>query len=249
MTAPVPSVLAVASGSRRDHLVGQARAAVRHLGVTRRLIRWRPATVVLAAAIGGLAVWRLELGGDAAELALAAAVAIGASPTLADRAETTLASSPTSRRWRAAARLVIIVPTILVSWVVARAFALHHVPGAVVRSGLAGWVPSRDALLALAVLAVGALAVETMADPSGSAAGLGGAVAVLISTAVAAFLPPAWAVLPIEDNRWRWTGLLAGFALLLILTLADRGRPSRRRTASVTSAGGPPRRSPGARRR
>jgi hypothetical protein len=197
------------------------------------------------AAIGAFATWRLAVDGDTAELVLSAAVAIGTAPALADRAGSTLASSPTSRRWRAIARLVIIVPTALVSWMVGRAVALHNIAGGDVAPGLAGWVPGRNAFLALAVLGFGALAAETLTDPGGTTPGLGGALAVLMTTAVVLFLPPTWAILPIEENRWRWLAILAAMVLLLTATLTDRGRLRR---AVVTSAGGPPPRSPGARR-
>lgn len=130
----------------------------------------------------------------------------------------------TSRAWRAAARLIIVVPAALTCWVIVRAVAPHNIAEMVAPTGLAGWVPGRDATLVLATFLIGALVVEVSADRGGTTPGLTGSITALIGAVVLPHLPRAVAVMPVELHRWRWAGLLTLAVALLSVALADHGR-------------------------
>lgn len=195
-----------------------------NLRATARLVPFAPIGLALLA--GGFLVWRAQISGDVATLVLALALAVGAAPTLADAAAITLAPSPTSRAWRAAARLGLVLPLGALGFVVVRDLSLRHVAGALPTSGVAAWFPTGDEWLLVAVLVTTSLAVEAAADRDGSGSGYVGGISALVLAAVALRLPDPLALMPVEAHRWRWAAMLWVSAALLASGLADPGRAS-----------------------
>jgi hypothetical protein len=204
-----------------DRLRGMAR----QLPIVGKLVRVPSA--VAASAAGAIVVWRSSLMGDVAELVLAASLAVGVASALADRAAVTLASSPTSRPWRVAARLSVVLPVALACWSLARALTGWLVDGTGSLVDLTRWAPGRDAVLVVATYALVALAAEAATGSPSDAPGLRGSITVLLGTATALFLPPGLALVPVEAHRGRWLVIAVLSALVLVRALAD---PARRRS-------------------
>lgn len=207
---------------RDSAMVDRLRAVARQLVVTRRLVRLLPVAVVSAAAV--TVAWRVKATGDTAEVLLAASFAIGVAPALSDPAAVTLGSSPTSRLWRAVARLTWVVPVALGCWVVARVVTARALDGSVPLASFASWVPGWAPLIVVATYGVVALAVEVGTGASSDVPGLRATIFVLTGTAMATFLPPPLALLPVESFRCRWLAIFGLAALVLVVALADRGR-------------------------
>lgn len=192
----------------------------RRLRITWRLVSLRP--LPIAAAAGGVLVWRAKLDCDAADLVLAVAVAIGLSTVLADQAAVTLAASPTTLRQRTASRLIVTLPVAGVCRLTAGLVALHSLPRDT-RSWAEVVVPGRQAWLVLAVMVALVLGVEARSATSGIVAGMGGSVTALVVLPVVLRLPDSLAVLPLERHVLRWTLLLVLLLIGLCSALADPG--------------------------
>ena len=202
---------------------------LRQLPVTLRFVRC--SVVIMATGSAAVVVWRAHLAGDIAELVLAVGLAIGLSPILDDPAAITLASSPTSRMHRVLARFAIVVPLGVAWWVITRGLAMTASMGPMaVQFGRSVWVPSRESWLVVAALSALAIAVEARGSATGSSAGIGGSVCVLVFVGVATQLPGRWTLLPLADHPAGWLGVLGLASVAAGLAMGDPGRPHIRLT-------------------
>jgi len=205
----------------------------RQLRATVRLVSWWPMVIVIVAS--SVLVRRGGLSGDAAELILAAAVAIGLSPIFGDASATTLASSPTSRRARACARLALAVPAAAISWVAARALAFQSLPHAEPLLRLPSVAPSREAWLTMMTFGALVLAIEATVTVRGAIAGMTGATTAIMIAIALPFLPASLAFVPIEHHLVRWVTALAIALALLWAATSDPGRANTRAGARFAS--------------
>lgn len=193
-----------------------------------------------------MVVWRGRLIGDVAELVLALGFAIGLSPILDDRAASTLASSPTSRVRRVSARLAIIVPLGVASWVATRGLAITaSMDRSVDRSVWSVWVPGREAWLVIAALSVLVVAIEARGSASAGSAGIAGSVCVLVFAGVVMMLPTRWSLLPLASRQVAWLALLGMSTLTVVLAMHDPGRSRVRLGRAPNGQGSPARPSVG----
>ncbi len=186
---------------------------------TRRLVRLSPLAITSAAA--GILIWRMQLGGDHAEIVLAGAVGIGVSTVFGDDAAVTLASSPTSRWVRSAARCTIVLPLAVVLWVVVRSLATRSVGEMSRASWLEATVPGRDAWLVFAVAIGAVLAIEAACSNRNLIAGVTGSAALVVGSIAVLQLPEPLTLLPIDGRHARWLACLALSGAGLCLALRD----------------------------
>ncbi|GGN44444.1 hypothetical protein FHR83_004508 [Actinoplanes campanulatus] len=197
--------------------------------------RATPWTAFLAAAGVGLAivavpaVFRVELTvEDLVGLLRAAAVcgALGLAFLLDDPAARTIATVPTPRPLRYAARAGVILPAAAAWWALVLTITGH---GALLPLG---GVTVEAAALGAVALAVGAVRLR-----SGDNGGIVAAPAVLVLVVAASRIPPHLALyVPPGDERWaaahhRWAALLAAAVLVSVWAAVE---PVRARSSMMT---------------
>lgn len=205
-----------------------------------RLVRWKP---TLGGAFVGFFIlyqssdgWATSSGPATLPIRMAAlALCLGAVFVLDDPAAVTVASVPSSLRYRRSLRMALIAPLIATAWAGQLAYVVLHTTSLLHRD-TEGLFPFWSLTLEMVAMMMTGLAIAALATRRG-AEGLGGVAAgptLLLLFGASMFLPHRWTLFPasLDDPQWvaahvRW----AIIAVLATLLFAYFSRdPAARRT-------------------
>lgn len=225
--------------SHRLRTDGRLRQFEQLVGHKVSLVRWKP--TLGGAFVGFLILYQSSDGWSTgtmpATLPLrmaALALCLGAVFVLDDQAAVTVASVPSTLRYRRALRVVLIAPLVAAAWAVQLAYVFVHTTNSLHRD-TEGLLPIRGLTLELtgmmiAGLAIAALATRRLSEGSG---GVAAGPTLLMLFGAGMFLPERWTLFPgsMDDPQWaaahvRWA--IIGVLATLLLAYFSRDPASQR---------------------